>query len=266
MESQHVTVVIAVTLLIAGCGQFGGWDSQTPTQLTPVPESNLSGQSSGSDARFSPESLAFAHASALEGANYTVVVRQRVTNPEGEQLRSMVRYREVGRASTTYWGYVRYEFDAPALQEFGTTDYWSNGTHVATKHNPPLRQAQVRLWDSNSDPIDSPSNSARLRTLLEASDPTVRERDDDGTVVLIGTQRYPDVEFETPPALTNLRNLSARFRVRPDGTVARWRITYEASLDGQPVRVVRTGSVEDIGETNIERPAWVANATVVDDQ
>lgn len=265
-RSRITTVVLVVTLLVAGCGQFGGSDSRTPTDLTPVPESKLSGQAGVNDDTANAESLAFRHAQALEKPSYTVVVRQRVTTPEGENLRSMVRYREVGRESDTYWGYVRYDFNAPALQEFGTTDYWTNGTHVATKHNPPLRQAQVRLWNSNSEPVDSTSNSARLRAFLKASTPSVAERADNGTVVLTGDQRYPDDKFETPPALRDLRNLSARFRIRPDGTVVRWRVTYEATLDEQPVRVVRAGRIEDINKTDAERPAWVSNATVIDDQ
>lgn len=43
-------------------------------------------------------------------------------NIDGDRLRETERYRRVARDGETYWGYVRYEFTASALQEFGTTD------------------------------------------------------------------------------------------------------------------------------------------------
>ena len=261
-------VVVGLAVGLAGCNQVrSAVETPTEERLTPVPLSDetdrpgIDGDGEGVD----PVALVRTHEESLAERNYTLAVSQRVVGPDGAALRESERYREVAVGGRSYWGYVRYEFGAPALQEFGTTDYWSNGSHVATRYDSPLRQPQTRLWATETEPVTDYSNRKRLLALVRAADPSVVERAENGTVVLAGTAATPDGRVRTPPSLTDLRNVSARFRVRPDGSIARWTVTYDATFENRTVRVERDGRLTAVGETTVERPAWVANATVVED-
>ena len=81
-------------------------------------------------------------------------------------------------------------------------------------------------------------------------------------MTLAGTQPAP-VRLEVPRNLERPRNLTARFRVRSDGLLHRWRGAYNTTFRGETVRVVRTGRIVDTGETAVRRPPWVDNATRV---
>lgn len=258
-------VVVVLALGLAGCNQVRS-TTETPTQepLTPVPVSDDTDRPGVNGDEVDPVALVFAHQQALARTNYTLDVQQRVVGTDGESLRKSTRHREVA-VGQSYWGYVHYEFSAPALQEFGTTDYWSNDTHVATQYDSPLRQPQTRLWETQTEPIDDHSNRKQLLALLRAADPSVVERAENGTVLLSGTAANPDGRVRTPPSLTSIRNVSARFRVRSDGSIDRWSVTYDATLEDRTVRVVQNGRFTAVGKTTVERPAWVANATFVEE-
>jgi hypothetical protein len=262
-RSRVLAVVVVLAVGLTGCN-----DQATPTQDTLTPASLPGGtEQAGIDGDgddVDPVASAIVHEERLETTSYTIEVRQRVVGPNGTSLRESTRYREVTPGARRYWGYVRYEFNAPALQEFGTTGYWSNETHVATRFNSPLRQPQTRLWRTRAEPVNDYSNGDQLKNLLQAVDPSVTERADNGSVLLVGTVADPTVEFRTPPSLTNLRNVSGRFRVRSDGRIERWRVTYTATFEDRAVTVVRTGRLTDVG-TTVEQPAWAAKATVVQD-
>jgi hypothetical protein len=251
---------LATVLVLAGCSGLGT-GGQQPTAVTPVPAGEIDqSQVKLTGGVVDAQSTVWAHSEAALSTNYTVRVTQRTAWLNGTGLREMRRYREVARGGTNYRGYVRFDTAVPALQEFGTTAYWTNGTAVATRFNNPLRPVQSRIWTTNSSgPVDSPSNSPRLRYLLQATGPTVAE-DDDEAVTLAGSQPTPQ-RLEMPPNLEEPRNLTTQFRVRGDGLIHRWRVAYNATFGGETVRVVRTGRIVDTGETAVRRPAWVDNAT-----
>ncbi|MFW5963388.1 MAG: hypothetical protein ACOCQM_00885 [Natronomonas sp.] len=262
--SRLAIAALALTLLLAGCGQFGAFDSQQTGTATPVPLEEGAGTGI-SDTQVTPDVVAAAHAEALTPTNYTLRIRQRTSGPDGRTLRTTTRYREVGTGGTSHWGFVRYNATVPVLQEFGTVDYWRNESHVATRFDSPLRQVRVGIWrPEDTGPIVAPSNAPTLRALLIASDADVAERFSNDTVRLTGSSQYPGATVETPPQLTDVRNVSGDFRVRADGVITEWRFAYDATFGGERVRVVRTGRIESLGSTTVERPEWVADATSLD--
>jgi len=259
--NRLVPVALTVALVLAGCAQFGIGETPEPETPVTVPESNDSLAGIG-DEEINPVAVSQAHADAAAASNYTMRVRQRTVRPDGTTLREMVRNREVARGGRSYAGSVRYNVSVEVLREFGTTDYWKNRTHVATRFDSPLRQPQTGIWESESGgPIAAPSNSRHLEAFLRASTPTVETRAENGSVVLAGSETYPNGEFEIPPRLRDPRSVSARFRVDSDGRVVSWRVAYDATFERQTVRVVRTGELLAIGETVVERPDWVDSAT-----
>jgi hypothetical protein len=266
--SRTAVVAVALALLLAGCGQLGSLGSQPTETATAVELGERAGAQPGvGEADVDPDVLAGAHADALAATNYTVRVDQRTVGLDGRPLRNTRRYRTVARGGSSYQGLVRYNESVDALQEFGTIDYWRNESHVATRFDSPLRQVQVGIWQpTGSGPVSAPSNGPTLRTLLLATDPTVTQRFDDGTVELTGATEYPGATLDTPPRLTDVRNVSGRFRVRADGVITAWRLAYDATFGWETVRVVRTGTVEAVGATTVSRPAWVDDAVPLDDE
>lgn len=260
---RRTALGLAAVVALAGCSGLGT-GGQQPTEVTPVPAEAIDqSQVEFTEGVVDAQSTVWAHGEAALSTNYTVRVTQHTVWPNGTDLREMRRYREVARGGTNYRGYVRFDTAVPALQEFGTTAYWTNGTAVATRFDNPLRPVQTRIWETNSSgPVDSPSNSPALRYLLRTTGPTVAERGDEAGVTLAGNQPAPQ-RLEMPPNLEHPRNLTARFRVRSDGLIHRWRVAYNATFRGEPVRVVRTGRIVDTGDTAVRRPAWVDNATRV---
>jgi predicted small lipoprotein YifL len=262
----RLLVAVVLCLALAGCGQWTPLGGPTPERATQVPLEQTPGEQPGiRDDGVNAALLVTRHEQVLQTTNYTLDVTQRTNGTGHGVLRRTNWYREVADSDRQYWGFVRYNASVNALQEFGTTDYWRNRTHVATRFDSPLRPTRASLWKTDSSgPLPSPSNPDTLRTLLSATDPAVAQRRSDGTVVLSGEQPYPRAVIDTPPQLTDVRNVSGRFRIRDDGVIVAWRVAYDATFVRDRVRVVRTGTVSDIGETTVERPPWVANATRLD--
>jgi len=262
MARGTAAVALLFLVVLAGCGAVGG-DGVTET-LTPAPVSEPRGVDAAvagdtTDVRL----LLRAHADTAESTNYTVRVEQRILGPDRQPLRETVQYREVARGGERYWGYRRANVTVEALREFGTTDYWTNGTHVATRYDSPIQPVQTRLWASEDDPLATPSNSQRLGRLLRATALSVADRSGAGGAVLVGTRTGRVTGLDTPPNLDDPRNLTVRVRVRPSGLIDRWQVQYNATIAEEPVRVVRSGAITATGSTTVARPDWVANATGV---
>jgi hypothetical protein len=261
--SRPLPVVVAFVLLLSGCGQIATPD--TASETTTVAPQEVGNQTGITASRVYPATVAANHADSLATQTYTVRITQRTETAEGRLLRRTHRYREVGRGGDAYRGFVRYNTSVDALREFGTIGYWRNETHVATRFKSPLRPVQTALWPSErSGPVPAPSNAPGIQSLLRTTSPTVETRYANGTVVLAGTAPAPEKRLETPPELTDFGTLSTRFHVRADGIVTRWWVTYEATFRDRTVSVVRTGRITDIGDTVVERPQWLANATTFD--
>lgn len=88
----------------------------------------------------------------------------------------------------------------------------------------------------------------------------INDRVDNSSVRLSGTRADPPVDCRSPP-LTDIRNVSGRFRVCSGNIVVGWRITYDAIFQGELVRVCQFGEFHNIGTTTVRRPAWVNNVT-----
>jgi predicted small lipoprotein YifL len=264
--TRGVVAALVLALLVAGCGQFGPLGSPATETATQVPLDGAGdGQTGIEESRVRPTVLASTHATVLAGTSYTMRVEQRTEQTDGPVLRRTTEYREVGQGGDSYAGRVRYNTSVGVLQEFGTIDYWRNETHVATRFDSPLRQVQVGIWQTTvTGPIPTPSNGPTLRTLLVATDATTATEFTNGSTLLTGSTQFPRATFETPPRLTEVRNVTGQFLARDDGVITSWRLAYDATFGRETVRVVRHGRIETIGATTVDRPAWVANATALD--
>ncbi|RXK47914.1 hypothetical protein [Halorientalis pallida] len=262
--SRRTVVAVACVCLLAGCGQWTPLGSSTPEPLTTVSSDGLTGERQWlADGNVRPDVLAYTHGRTLGTTNYTMRVEQVIQRADGSRLRRSLTYREVGPGE--YRGYVQYNTSVPALQEFGTVGYWHNGTHTATRFNTRLRPMREGIWRTDSPgPVSDLAYSDTLGRLLVASGANLDGSSDADPVVLSGTRTEPPRAFGVPEQLTAVGNVSGQFRVRPDGVVVDWRLTYEATFQGDRVRVRQTGQFRGIGNTVIERPPWVETASKLD--
>jgi hypothetical protein len=70
---------------------------------------------------------------------------------------------------------------------------------------------------------------------MSVTNVSITNRADNSSVRLSDTRADPPTDFQSPP-LTDIRSVSGRFRVRSDGVVVGWRITYDATFQDEPVR------------------------------
>jgi hypothetical protein len=258
---HRAAVALVCVCLLAGCGGWTPFGSSTPEPLTPVsPEGETSDRRWVSGGNINPAVLAATHGRTLSTTNYTVRVEQAIQRANGSVLRRSLTYREVDRGD--YRGYVRSNSSVPALQKFGTIAYWHNGTHTATRFNARLRPVRDGIWRTNSTgPVSDPSYSDRLRTLVAATDAELDGDVNADVVVISGSRPDSSRLFRAAGQLTDVRDASGQFRIRSDGVVVGWQFSYEASFQGERVRVRQTGRVSDIGTTTVRQPSWVENAT-----
>jgi hypothetical protein len=137
-----------------------------------------------------------------------------------------------------------------------------NGSVVATRYRDQSGETEHVRWPAESGgPVTDLSGRGSLEQLLRAVDLTVVERTAAGGVVLAGPAFREGDRLVTPLFVEEPRNVSVRLVVRKDGTVTDQRVAYDATLGSRSVRVVREFRVTAIGETTVDRPPWVENAT-----
>jgi len=83
-----------------------------------------------------------------------------------------------------------------------------------------------------------------------------------GTTRLVADGPVDLDESEVSVAVAPPRNATASIVVSRDGLVTALRVTYETTYLGDRTEVVITHRLFDVGETNVERPAWVDETSV----
>jgi hypothetical protein len=145
--------------------------------------------------------------------------------------------------------------------------YWTNGTaealdYVETESDPRL------YTEIESGPASDLTTAATIQSLLAGTDATVVERTESGRTIVGATETEREFTVRRSPYVTDLSDLRLRLVISPAGVVERWHVTYDARLgspfddsESIPVTVIRSGTVNNLGSTTVDRPDWVANAT-----
>lgn len=253
------SLLVAGVVLLAGCGAAVGSDPPPRDTVTavPVPTTGEDYPPGIDEAGVSPSSVAAAHDRALDGTSFTFVRRHRVVAANGT-VWTTDRERRVA-ADGTYAGRSNRTASEPPLQRVPPVRfaYWTNGTATAY-YRESSRGPGSYAWSDGTPPVVDVTGSRTVERLFGAVEPSVVERQEG--VVLVGSSDRLPAALSPPLGLANPRDVSLTARVASDGVVTRWRLVYEATVDGRTVRVVRDARVTAVGETTVERPAWIDTA------
>jgi hypothetical protein len=249
--------VLVVLAVLAGCGGPAS-DVSDPT-LTPAPVPTAQQFPPGvSDDGVSASTLVAAHENRLLATNFTATVERRVVDTNGTIARSWRRHR-VAAGGEQYFGqynrtFVRFGIRRPV----DSVAYWAGADGFASRFG---GDGSATLdWSTDRDRALDLDGSRQLRRSLGVLSVAATERRDDG-VVLTATGASNPAALPGPAYVEQRRNVSARLDVRRDGLVTDWRVTYDARLDGRPVRVLTTVRISEVGTTTVPRPDWVDAAS-----
>lgn len=278
MRAGLWSVVVLVTL--AGCGGIAG-PGATPTATetpAPVPTADPSdvtfvpGVTGGGVV--APTALARSHERYLANRSYALAVNRTVRYANGT-LRSQVVTRVRLARNRTYHTDIRVAGphatlvigEAPARASF-----WSNGSlylRKFTRGNETVYNAFEPVGGAGTWTfwvhffVLEGSASADVEALFDAVRTRVVDRTTvDGhrqvRVASVGTHR--STAFVDIDAARNVRDVRVRATVDERGFVRRYEVRYTATVDGDPVRVVRTVEYTGVGETTVARPPWYEDA------
>lgn len=259
MRRRPLQVSVLVVLVgLAGCGSLVG--ESTPT-LTPVGSSTdgIPGlTSTGVDAT----ALAESHEAVLSETNYTVSVRERISQ-NGTVRRNATRYREVAAGARRYaLTRVQRTSGFPSSALAPSIAYWYDGTSVVTRIGNGSGARYDRYPTSPPGPLFDPTSHEGIAGIFGAF--TLRQVETaNGTIRLESTGFPRPQSAPTPSFVGTARNASLQALVSPRGYVESYRYEYEANataVDGS-VRVTRRVQFRDVGATAVSRPAWTARAS-----
>jgi hypothetical protein len=253
---RRAALALCGLVLLAGCSGLAGDDRRTPVEPAPVPVDPPPGVSEGG----SVDSVALlsSHVGLLRDGSATVTERRTERFANGS-----LRF---DRETVTYHGpvdrfYVVQTVEGTDPRAYGASEgryeRWANGTVGVSA----TRTGDGVEYESAYPGQFRINQFERLYPLFATLEPTVQEHRRDGRTVFVARAtraRLPGGFGEEP--VTDLRNVSFRATVRPDGLVRSYRLTYTGSVDGARVRVVEELRYEDVSETTVPRPDWVDTA------
>ena len=256
--------IAVLTLVLAGCGGFGAQGSPERLTPAPIPTDEAPYPPGVSERAIEPGVLARSHEGALRATSYTLRTHQRIKGENGDILRRTNRSRRVAKNATRYRGYfVQNTTEYPSAGLTTRVDYWTNGSVVATRYEERTGRQSLHMWPADSvDSVTDLTARQRLEAVLGAVDMRIARHEADGDVVLVGSEFVDRDRLIRPLFVSHPTNVSVQLQVRSDGTIVAMRLGYDATLSGRDIRIVRETRVTDEGTTTVDRPAWVANATM----
>lgn len=259
-------LVVALTLLLAGCGGVVSSPATETPSVTPVEVPTTTHQpdrfvAPGMTAErlVDPAALQRSHAATLANSSHTFreVVTRRAAN--GTLLGRYVTF--VARNGTT----VRYRFDGDRrAEEDGPwpVDRYVTGERVYTARTNGSATTYATGVVSETgrrvplSPADYAASMTRVFGLLPIQvEETVRSGD--------RTRYY--LETADPRDVPPLRNATFVGAVTPAGVIDDYRVSYEVEREGRPVTVTVTVSIDDLGRATVERPDWYDRAVAETD-
>lgn len=253
-------LVLACLVVLAGCAGLAGGDADT-TEVTvtpaPVPTVAETFPPGVTESEVRVATLTETYAARLRTTNYTYVSRQQVLG-DGHVLRRTNRTRRVAAGGGRYAGrFDRQVGDFPVTAIPTTLEYWTNGSVYATRQFVD-GDPEFYGWSRAGEPTEDVDGSVVLARVLRAVEVSVVDRDPG--VTLVGSELRRPETLPNPPYMTEPRNVSFTAVVTDDGVVTRWRLAYDTTVDGRPVRVVWDTRITDVGRTEVGRPGWVDTA------
>jgi hypothetical protein len=210
--------------------------------------------------------LADAHEAVLRNTSYATVSNTTARAPDGTLLAQLDDTTTFGHDPLRYRSESSVEGENPrVIGAFGSDlEVWAseNGTWQAIErpNGTEYRKVADRIRLSAADR----TNRDALFVLFSTVNTTVADTETRNGTALY---RVNSTDVTGPEALAShlradsVSNVSLSALVDERGLVREYRVEYTATLGGKTSRVERTVRFTALGETTVERPAWVAEAS-----
>lgn len=282
MTSIGPRVVVALCCLLAGCGgspadtRTDGAETLTPVPVpTSQPTDPAAGNGTETPARAvereiapgvtgrgveDPFALAAAHRRGLSERPFRLVRTLRITGSNGTLLRRTTRRATVGPNASRY-RVVDTAVDTDAYPVRAVAPrielWWAGGPALFRLSG----NGTVRYRRVDSVPPTGPAEDLtmwdRIAGLLSSVDTSVvgREPGEPARVILVAAGTGSDSVLGVPILVERPRNATLALEADVNGVVREYRIAYDATFEGERVRVVRRVRFSFV-EGPVEPPTW----------
>jgi hypothetical protein len=259
MRRVSLWLVLAVALVVAGCGSLGadtdanaGEGTVTPVAVptkatTPTPDV---APGLASDRVVNYSALVATHAAAIRSSSHTY--RKRVTRryPNGTVWREYTTFVQRNRSALRY----RYNWSSTTgAGERQAVDRWrpGNRTYVArTDGDGTAVGVEDGTLAAGSILGTRGGYAGSLDEFLQTLDVDVT-----GAEIRNGERRYR-LAMSEPQQLSPSRNVTFVGYVTPEGVFTDYRLTYRIEQRDIRIDVTVTAAFEDVGSTTVTRPPW----------
>jgi len=257
-------VLVGSCLGFAPAGDRRGTSTVTPAPVpsTEPPTPATVAPGIAADGAVDPQVVVSRHRAVLSNRSYTVTVRRTVTRG-GETSRET--YARSWVAPSGKFRIVQYVNTSrrpggPQAQQ-PVTDIWYDGSWAFFRETDSTGTPHVRVRTANRSILPDPLFRPVLRDTLSVA--RLRPSSDgDRPLDLAGVPPVNRSVLDPPPSVGTVENVSVRVTLARNGVVRAVRVDYDATADGERVRVVRIVRVSSLGETTVPSPPWYVNTTV----
>lgn len=259
MPRHRLLVALLGLVLLAGCSGFAAPDDTTTTEtLTPasVPEDEMVAPgvpaTDGEATVIDADRLLAADADQRSSGGYHLT---RAVTIRGTNWTTRIdRDRRVA-ADGTLFERVEFNSSGPLSPTLGRSELWTNGSAT-----------YVRTFDAAGNRIEqgrfpsAPGHFQRWPMLREQvlEGGTYRVEPTADGAVLRSTELPTLPATLVPLSVREPRNVTARLVVTETGLIRSVRVRYDTTVRGEPVRVEIRHRLRAVGNTSVDRPAWVA--------
>jgi hypothetical protein len=280
MTALGPRIAVALCCLLAGCGTAptdtrAGTDTLTPVAVPTGPPTPAATSPAATPPRRTEEELApgvtgtgveepfrlaAAHRRGLSNRTFRLVRTLNVTRENGTVLRRTTRRATVAPNASRY-RVVDTAVDTDAYPVRAVAPrielWWAGGPALFRLSG----ADEVRYRRIDDFPFRGPVEDLALRDriagLLSSVDTTVvgREPGDPARVILVAGAVETDAVLDVPILLDRPRNVSFTLEVDVNGVVREYRLAYDATFEGERVRVSRHVRFAFV-DGPVEPPAW----------
>lgn len=261
------TLLAVALLLAAGCSGLAGDPTPTVTPApvptdtpvrTPVPALAPGVTADGVE---DPLALVEAHDSALRGTSRTVRLVRTIRYPNGTLVARRVQVTRIAADGERFHTII--DTGGPEVTSFrGRIEFWSDGSRlfqeITFDNRTSYAAMPLEAYERQSSiRITSPGGETFFLPVIAVETRVTGRVTRNGTTLyrLEGTAARPDLLASATDA-DEPHNATLRALVDARGVVHEFRLAYDGTLDGRPVRVVLTGRYTGVGTTIVDRPSW----------
>lgn len=277
-------LAVAVAVFLAGCSGVsapGGVGSTETATLTPVavpergthvgttprtatPENRLL-PGLTAEGVTDPFALAGAHRDALRNRSFTRVTHTTLAGPNGT-LRTTHEVIAVAPGGRRYHYTITSASD-PSYPVHSITPrleiWYTDGPALFRLDEGENASYRVGMTGTLEGPVGDISGQDRLVGLYGTVDrwSVQPASGEDHRLFVLESREPPDADvLKLPTLVTDPRNVELQVVLTGDGRVVTHRLSYDATFDDQPVRVVRHVRFVKVGSTTVTEPDWLDEA------